>query len=197
MRLLGAVLAGGKATRFGSDKMLAQWRGQPLIAHGLALLAPHCADVIICGRSYGDYRWVTDRPDGGLDSGPDKGQGPLGGLNAALHMALQEGYDAVLSLPCDMPVIDLMPLLSQGSSLSRNLGQNVGQEVAPRYFTAHPVVGLWPASLAATLDTWLAAQPRRAMMAFIAHIQAQTHIEPVEGGEDFPNINRPQDLDRL
>ncbi|MFM2236672.1 MAG: MobA-like transferase domain, partial [Pseudomonadota bacterium] len=33
MKRLGAIIAGGKATRFGSDKAAAQLNGRPLIEH--------------------------------------------------------------------------------------------------------------------------------------------------------------------
>ena len=38
MRILGAILAGGQARRFGSNKALARLHGEPLIAHAARAL---------------------------------------------------------------------------------------------------------------------------------------------------------------
>ena len=39
MKLLGAILAGGRSSRFGSDKAFALLNGKPLIDHVIAALA--------------------------------------------------------------------------------------------------------------------------------------------------------------
>ena len=135
MKLLGAILAGGRSTRFGSDKALALLDGRPLIEHAIAALAARTEVVIVCGREWGD--WVPDRP------GPDLG--PLGGINAALHAAAARGFDAVLTAPCDVPALPELPF------------EGVG------YAAEMPVIGLWPAALAPLLDAYLAASDDRAV----------------------------------
>lgn len=144
-RLLGAVLAGGTARRFGSDKALAMLDGRSLIDHVIARMAPQCDGLVVVGRSHGDWPTIRDRPEGG--------QGPLAALNAALHYAAAHEFDAVLSVPCDMPdlPVDLAARLAPG----------------PAVFGDHPVVGLWPVALASRLDTWLLGEAR-AVRAFVA-----------------------------
>lgn len=83
---LGAILAGGAASRFGADKALAEIGGVALIEHARAALAPHVDRIIVVGRD------IPDRPAPGL--------GPLGGLCAALHHATD---GEVLTVPCDVP----------------------------------------------------------------------------------------------
>src|SRR5579872_4815856 len=95
MRILGAVLAGGRSSRFGSDKAAALIDGRPMLEWVIDALAPQVDDVIICGRASPGRISVAYRPR------PDLG--PLGGLNAALHHAAANGFDAVLSVPCDTP----------------------------------------------------------------------------------------------
>ena len=95
MSVLGVVLAGGQSTRFGSDKALAEWRGQTLLDRAVATLAQQCDAVIVAGRAEAPAPIVPDRPRPGM--------GPLAGLNGALHHALAHGYDAVLSVPVDRP----------------------------------------------------------------------------------------------
>lgn len=168
MRLLGAILAGGEARRFGSDKALAAWRGRSLIEHVLAALAPQVETVIVCGREHPGLIGVPDRPLPGL--------GPLGGIAAALHHAAGQGYDAVLTAPCDAPVLpaDVMARLGDGGFLAGT-----------------PVVGLWPVRLAAELDAHLAAGGDRSVRRW-AHALGMPAID----GE-VANVNRPEDLAAL
>jgi molybdopterin-guanine dinucleotide biosynthesis protein A len=75
--ILGAVLAGGRSSRFGSDKAMAMLDGRPLIDHAIAA-GPHCAAVVVCGRDHPGHVCLADRP------APD--MGPLGAINAACAM---------------------------------------------------------------------------------------------------------------
>ncbi|WP_288457553.1 NTP transferase domain-containing protein, partial [uncultured Sphingomonas sp.] len=86
IRILGAVLAGGRSSRFGSDKALATWRDTALIDHALDSLSPHVADLLVVGRGAARVRTAPDLPH------PDLG--PLGGIAGALAVAAREGFDA-------------------------------------------------------------------------------------------------------
>lgn len=164
--ILGAVLAGGAARRFGSDKAQAQLDGRALIDHVIERLVPQCDALVVVGRVHGWWPSLDDRPQGS--------EGPLAALNAALHHGAAEGFDAVLSAPCDMPDLpaDLIQLLGEG----------------PAVLADHPIVGVWPVSLAPLLDQWLASG-ERAVRGFADHVVARRIAAP-----PLRNINRPEDL---
>lgn len=164
--ILGAVLAGGAARRFGSDKALALLDGRALVDLVIERLVPQCDALVVVGRVHHWWPGLDDRPKGG--------EGPLAGLNAALHHAVANGFDAVLTAPCDAPDMpgNLLDLLSPG----------------PSVLTDHPVIGLWPATLAPSLDAWLASG-ERAVRGFVRHVGARQIAAP-----PLRNINRPQDL---
>ena len=48
--ILGAILAGGQARRFGSDKAQALWRGRRLIDHVADALGSQTTALVVCGR---------------------------------------------------------------------------------------------------------------------------------------------------
>ncbi|MGF7149258.1 molybdopterin-guanine dinucleotide biosynthesis protein A [Sphingomonas zeicaulis] len=168
MRRLGVVLAGGRSSRFGSDKALARFDGRTLLDHALGALQPHVDAVAIVGRAHGTVPGIADWP------APDLG--PLGGLCGALRHAAAEGYDAVLS--CSVDCLDVpADLLTK----------------PPCYLAAQPVIGLWPVSLAAALEAFLASDPRRSMRGFAAAVGAAA----IDSDRRQPNINTPADLAAL
>ena len=66
MRILGALLAGGKSTRFGSDKALAEWGEDPdnarLVIHGQVIPAAMRASDMVewIGFAHGeDDPWAV------------------------------------------------------------------------------------------------------------------------------------------
>ena len=168
--ILGAVLAGGASRRFGSDKALALVDGRALIDHVIADLEPQCDALVIVGRRHGNWTSLPDLPAGGA--------GPLAALNAALHHAAANGYAAVLSVPCDTLGLpqDLAALLSPG----------------PAMIVDQPVIGLWPATLAPTLDAWL-ARGERSVHGFAVAVEAKA----IATTPPIANINTPNDLARL
>ena len=102
MRRLGAIIAGGKATRFGSDKAAAMLNGRPLIEHVADGLREQVDRLIVCGRAWPGMDGVEDAPF------PD--MGPLGGLNAALRYAQQNGFDIVVTAGCDVVPVAKFPM---------------------------------------------------------------------------------------
>lgn len=164
--MLGAILAGGQARRFGQDKALVDVGGVRLIDRIAARLAG-CDAVVVCGRTLPPYRCVPDRPAADL--------GPLGGIAAALRVAADEGYASVLTVPCDVPdvPVDLSTRLAPG----------------PAVVADCPVIGLWPAVLADRIDAFLRASDDRSLRAWARDCGART--APALG---IANINRPDDL---
>ena len=91
-----AVLAGGKSSRFGSNKALAQVGGIPVIQRIVDELKTLFDRIIIITNNPGDYRFLN------LPCFPDvyRDRGPLGGI----HAALKASFTArTLIVPCDMP----------------------------------------------------------------------------------------------
>ena len=167
-RLLGAVLAGGRSSRFGSDKASALWGERALADHAAAALAGHVDRVVRIGG------------DGGIPDLPRAGLGPLGGIAAALAHAAEHGFDSVLTIGCDMPQLPdgLVEALLR----------------APPAFCADaPVLGHWPASLAPELAAALTGSGDRSVRRWARSIGAL----PVPAPSPLANVNTPADLAAL
>lgn len=93
MRWSGAILAGGKSSRFGQDKALYVYKGKPLIAWVLDGMAGASERLVIANRPYP-----------GLEVYPDlwRGGDTLSGLHSALAHA-REDWVAVAA--CDQPFL--------------------------------------------------------------------------------------------
>ena len=168
--ILGAVLAGGESTRFGSDKALAPYRGAPMIDAAAALLRDFAEEVVIVGGERPDYPSIPDLPAPGL--------GPLGGICGALAHAKRHGFEAVLTVPCDTPDLPreaLAALLAAG---------------APSFLDALPVAGLWLARDIGALASHLASGGRRSVRGWARACDATAVTVDAAG----TNVNRPEDL---
>ncbi|MHA6720320.1 molybdenum cofactor guanylyltransferase [Sphingomonas sp. RS6] len=168
MKLLGAILAGGMASRFGSDKALAQLGGRTLIEHVEHALRRHCDAIVICGRQQANG--IADRPRMGL--------GPMGGINAAIAEAAARDFDSVLTAPCDTPILP-------AELLSRLIAAK-----GPAILAEVPVIGLWPASLGAACDHFLDNAERLS----VRHWARQVGAAEIAPGVTVPNINSLEDL---
>ena len=153
MRVLGAVLAGGRSSRFGSDKALALLGGRPLLDHAISALEGQCETVVVVGRDE-------------VQDWPEPGRGPLGGLAGALIHAERSGYDAVLS--CAVDSIGLPADLIERFS------------PAPAYVASQPVIGLWPIASLDAAQAILTGDGPASMRAFAERIGARAVQLPSE-----------------
>lgn len=142
-KLLGAIIAGGRSSRFGSDKALAPIDGRPMIDHVAEALRPWVDELAICGRKHGEDLFLPDYPGEGL--------GPLAGFNAALRYATANGFGAVITMPCDTPQI------------SQEIFAALRRQTGPACLSDCPVIGIWPITLAEGLNGFVATDQRRSV----------------------------------
>ncbi len=100
VELTGAVLAGGRSRRFGTNKALFAVGGQTMLERSIALLQPLCGEVLLSASAENAGAYASL----GIKTVPDgrAGCGPVGGLETLLTVA--EG-SWLLVLTCDMPFI--------------------------------------------------------------------------------------------
>ncbi|WP_419807265.1 molybdenum cofactor guanylyltransferase [Sphingomonas sp.] len=171
--ILGAVLVGGRSSRFGSDKARAEWHGRALADHAAAVIGQHVDQVVaIGGPSTGSgHAPIHDLPRPHL--------GPLGGIAGALDHAATHGFRSVLTIGCDMPRVPSELL----TALLRR---------APAYCSDAPVLGHWSAALGAQLLAWVEGEDR-SVFGWASAIGALPIASPVPLG----NVNTPADLAAL
>ncbi len=168
MRILGAILAGGRSQRFGSDKAVALIGGRPMLDIVADRLRGQCEALVVAGRHWPGVMHVDDLPAPGL--------GPLGGLAGALAYASEHGFGAVLTSSCDLPALpgDLLALLGKPDALLQR----------------QPTIGLWKASHAEALRQFLTEGKSRSVRAGARKIEASTIVFE----NDMANINTLEDL---
>jgi len=94
-----AILAGGRATRFGGrDKSALVVDGRPILDRQIGELSPIVDELLVVGagsetRRVEGVRYIADRIPG---------SGPMGGIHAALTEAAGA---ATLAVACDMPYV--------------------------------------------------------------------------------------------
>jgi molybdenum cofactor guanylyltransferase len=167
VKTLGAIIAGGKAKRFGSDKGAALLNGRALIDHVSDGLRPQVDLVIIAGRLWPGMLTLEDRPSSGL--------GPLGGLCAALHYGAHNGFDRVITAGCDvLPIPTLSNVAGDG----------------PFVIEGQYMLGMWPVGLADALDHHLTGQSDLSLR----HWLAVSGARQINSDHEFYNLNTPADL---
>ena len=187
------ILAGGLSRRMGRDKASADLAGKRMIVRVADRLGPQ-VDALAVNAPEG---FAVDL---GLPLVPDTlggRPGPLAGVLAGLRHALATMPEAthLLTAPADTPFLppDLVARLEDALSATDQivLAASAGQ--------FHPVVALWPVSLAGDLEEWLADPGHRRLQAFIARhpsvaVDFPLLATPAGDLDPFFNVNTPDDL---
>ncbi|MEO4001922.1 molybdenum cofactor guanylyltransferase MobA [Mesorhizobium sp. CAU 1732] len=195
-RILGVVLAGGKATRMGGgDKGLLPLGDATLLDHVLERFAPQCARLAI--NANGDAaRFSRFRLPVIPDTLPDY-PGPLAGVLAGLDWAADEGGDAIVTVAADTPFLPryLVARLRDAAvakAVPIALAASPDEAGAAR---RHPTFGLWPVALRDDLRAELSGGLRKIVLWAdrygVATVQFQT-----ERFDPFFNVNTPEDMTR-
>jgi molybdopterin-guanine dinucleotide biosynthesis protein A len=175
-RPLGAVLAGGAATRFGGAKATLELGGRPLISYPLDALTQAGLAAIVVAKA--------DSPLPPLETDaiaePDEPLHPLAGVVAALRHA---GSPGALIVPCDAPFLSAMLLRVLASAEKATAVRSSGR--------IHPLIAFYPHSALSPLEG--------AVHGGASATQALEGLEPdlIEAPErETFNVNTPEDLAR-
>jgi molybdopterin-guanine dinucleotide biosynthesis protein A len=190
------VLAGGRSSRFGTEKMAAELDGEPLLHHAMRAAAVVCDEVLVVGAPAGLPvalpEGLTTVPIVVLDQ--DAYQGPLVALPDA---ACSASHERLLLIGGDMP--NLVPAV-----LRRLLVWEAGREGACL------VVDDWVQPFPMGLDrdaaqawaTGLVRDGERSLRALISALNVELIPEEEWRALDpealsLRDIDRPEDLDNL
>ena len=101
LRVSAVILAGGRSSRFGRDKLAEPIDGRPLLSHAIDAVRPHATEILVVVAP--GAAPATALPEGvTLVHDPVAFQGPLAGLLAGLTAAREP---IVLVVGGDMPTL--------------------------------------------------------------------------------------------
>lgn len=175
------ILAGGKSSRFGTDKARAESGGVPIIvrlAHAVRPVASSITVVANIPEKYADLHLCTI-------SDRIPGLGPLGGLQAALEDCKSEGW--LLLLSCDS--VGIRTEWVDRLFAHRRIG---AQAVLFRNGRWEPLLALYHTSIRETVDRHI-AERRLAMWALVETATTVALPIPPDWFE-LRNVNMPTDL---
>jgi molybdenum cofactor guanylyltransferase len=187
MTVLGAIIAGGQSRRMGGvEKAFIPLAGVPLIERVLSRLMLQ-VDKLVISANGDPARFVKFNCPVIADRLPETGT-PLAGLHAVLMHAVESGFDAVISTPCDVPFLplDLAAVLREAGR-----GRAI---IAASDEQSHYLTGYWPSSLAPVLDEAIKVKGLRRVQDFKTLVNAFELVWPVSLLDPFLNINTPEEL---
>lgn len=186
MKIAGLVLAGGRSSRFGSEKAMAMLEGRPLLDHAITYLRESCEALAVnappnsLAADHAARLGLTV-----LQDRPSDPKGPLAGLKAGLHWAKGLQADFLLLTPCDTPNVPA-PFAAALAARMRTAAIRTASGLQP----LHSIWAVEPAldALAASFE----ARRHPAVHDLLALLEADyVFCEPDAA---FSNVNRADDL---
>jgi molybdopterin-guanine dinucleotide biosynthesis protein A len=201
------VLAGGRSSRFGGDKLAADLHGRPLLRHAVeACLRAADEVVVVLAPGAPPPTWLgadAAFADVAVAHDHDAFQGPLAGLLAGARVATGENLIVVGG---DMPALDASVLRGMVERLGRQENQENHASARPVdavLLAAADVAQPLPAALTrdavpALHDAW--ERGARSLRAALASLDVEVIPEPEWRRTDprartLTDIDRPRDLD--
>ncbi len=184
--IVGLVLAGGRSSRFGREKALAELGGRSFIARAVEVLGAGCARVAINARAASlAAAFAAEHALPCLSDGPGDPDGPLAGVKAGLAWAQGEGAAFLATTPCDTPFLprDLVAVLA-GTGGAR-------AAVAQTADGLQPLCALWPVAALAEVTAALSSGEHPAIKQVLTQLNA-VEVQFKDAAE-FDNLNTPAD----
>ena len=181
MKPVTLILAGGAGRRMNGGKPLRLLGGRTLLARTLDYAQQLDFPVALSLRSQGQIPTPSGLPI--IEDRPDI-EGPLGGVMAGLAWANSKGFNAVLTIPVDMPWLpnDLARRLIEGANGKASYASSAGK--------AHPICALWPVAKRNDAEFY-AAKGGRSLRGLLEILEARKVEWPVGDDDPFANLNDP------
>ena len=181
----GLILAGGKSSRFGSDKALALYQGKSFLERAVLLLKAVDLKPVIVTRHGSDYSFLYCPVI--YDQLPEKG--PLGGIYTAMTVFKNTSF---LILTCDMPALT-------SEALSRLLAAHESAAQITLYSmkdgSSQPFPAIYEPSLLKTIKQKI-LRDELSMRSLLDSTPAPKILEWKGDAEVFCNVNHREDLVR-
>lgn len=196
----GIVLAGGRSTRFGRDKLVEPLGGRPLVHHAVLAVAQTTVEVLVVIGPIGDGPALPDAREAGVPirvvRDPTTDGGPLVGLLAGLERARES---CVVVAGGDMP--SLAPDVIRALLRSLAASADADAVALERRGRREPLPIVLRTGAATTVAARLLADGERSLRALLAALRTRDLAEgdwrPLDpDGTTLRDIDVPADLDR-
>jgi molybdopterin-guanine dinucleotide biosynthesis protein A len=184
-RVGAIVLAGGRSSRFGRDKLAEPIDGRPMVEHTISAVRVVSTEVIVVGPR-GATRELPADVMAATDDRPF--EGPLAGLAAGFR-ALDPSIEQVLVVGGDMPTLVPAVLTRLVAGLEAHEAAVLADDVGPR-----PLPMAVRRSAAAPVADELLAAGERRLRALLAVLDVEV-IAPSSWRRDDPDGASLRDVD--
>jgi molybdopterin-guanine dinucleotide biosynthesis protein A len=185
----GVILAGGKSTRYGTNKAFAELHGVRLIERTIRVMGLVFPRLLLVTNSPAEYAYLH------LPMVEDiiKGLGPLGGIYTGLE-TMEDEYGFFVA--CDMPYLK-ENLLRYMASLRRDY-----DAVVPRVtWMIEPLHALYTKKCLFSIRESIRSQEHQILKVFqkinVKYVEEEEIRSMDPDLESFFNINKPEDLERF
>ena len=189
--ILGVILAGGKSSRFGSNKSLSKLANNKLIEHVINKIDKYFPEILVVSNDSGlkienqKIKIIKDCIKGYL--------GPLVGVLSAMKYAnsFENKFKWIITFPCDTPFFEKLIV-----------EQMIEKATSPKekiYFVKdkkqrHNIFGLWSTSLEKVLEEDLNNNFRKVDL-WADKIGCNFIEKDIQNENEFLNINTKEDLE--
>jgi len=189
--ILGVILAGGKSSRFGSNKSLSKLANNKLIEHVINKIDTYFPEILVVSNDRGlqienqKIKIIKDCIKGYL--------GPLAGVLSAMKYAnsFENKFKWLITFPCDTPFFEKLIIEKM-----------IEKTVSPKekiYFVKdkkhrHNIFGLWSISLEKILEEDLKNNFRKVDL-WADKIGCNFIEKDIQNENEFLNINTKEDLE--
>ncbi len=204
-QIMGGVLAGGLSRRMGGvDKSQMDLAGQTMISRVIENLQNQVEQLVVnANQDVSRFKTVNQPVVSDIVANH---AGPLAGIHAMLDYAKKTNtaITHIASIAADTPFFPT-DFVSRCTKMLTSTLQNDGARqtiiIAKSGGYRHPVFGLWPVSLFASLEEFLTQGDTKKVMAFVQrHPCLYAEFDMIEIGDEtidpFFNINTPLELEK-
>ena len=188
-KILGVILAGGKSSRFGSNKSLSNLKNFKLIEHVIQKLNKKFDEILIVSN---DSKLIFENKKINIIKDCIEGYlGPLVGVLSAIKYANNsKKYQWIMTFPCDTPFFDEI-IIDQMIEKTTNTKEKIIfiKDKKQR----HNIFGTWSTSLEKILEDDLANSYRKVDL-WADKIGCSFIEKDLKNENEFLNINTKEDL---